>query len=81
MWVAKMKIANQVIDEELSPRFNSALECLDFIKKNLVILEYLVSEMQTFIDLHIREKICFRFGSYIRPYNLEQDRFIDGFDL
>ena len=82
MWVAKMKIVDgTIIEKELSPRFDDVHACFDYISRKLCILEYLAEQMQKFIDCEVDNKLVIRMGSYIRPYNIEQKRFVDGFDL
>lgn len=82
MWVARCKVINGTfIDKDLSPKFKSIYDCQKYIDDNLKILEYLLKQVQQFVDIDIDKKIVFRFGSYIRCYNLSQNRFADGFDF
>lgn len=81
MWVARLKIFNIEYDKDLSPRFNDIYECQKYIDDNLQVLEYLLSEVQHFIDCKIDKKLTFRLGNYIRCYNVEQKRFAVGFDF
>ena len=81
MWVARCKVIDgTLIDKDLSPRFKDIYDCQKYIDENLKILEYLLSEVQSFIDLRIDKNIKFRFGNYIRCYNVTQKRFCTGMD-
>lgn len=77
-------------ESELSPRFESVHECLEFIKTNreILITEYLLSEAfysinSIYYDENDNKKIRFiiRRGSMIRVFDLEQNRFCDSFDF
>lgn len=86
MWVARCD--SFYTDKNLSPKFESAIDCQSYIDKNLKVLEYLCNEFDSHIsgafDEH-RDKIylhCFKkTNHYIRAYNLSQHRFADGFDF
>lgn len=88
-WVAKCSenLGKLFTDYELSPRFESAQECQEYIDKNLQIIEYLLyTAFQKIIwGNHWKdEKRQYLFslgGKMIRCYNIKQKRFFDGFDF
>lgn len=79
----------RLFDYELSPRFDDPRKCLEFIEKdkNIIIIEYLLSRAFYSINGFYyennerKEKFFFSYGTMIRVYDLEQDRFCTGFDF
>lgn len=81
MWVAKFKnFDGSVCNKELSPRFESIIDCQNWIDNNCKVLEYLLSHALRELD-RIENVCCIRLGSLVRCYNIEQQRFCTGFDF
>lgn len=81
-WVARCQIIDgHIFDKDLSPEFESARECADYIHENLQVLEWLLHEVQFIIDNNVDKNFVLRFGNYIRAYNKTQERFCSGFDF
>lgn len=88
-WVAKCSenLGKLFTDYELSPRFENAQECQEYIDKNLKIVEYLLKEAfhQIILKNNWKDgKQQYQLslgGSMIRCYNIKQKRFADGFDF
>lgn len=76
-------------DYELSPRFDTIQDCLKYINTNRGVIKIEIFLYQAFSTLLVGNhfengkamySFCFG-GSFIRVYDLEQGRFIAGFDL
>lgn len=81
-WVARCKLPTGIeLDKDLSPVFNNAKDCIEYIHNNLQVLEFLLQKTQDFFDLNIDGTFRIRFGAFVRAYNLSQSRWVDGFDL
>lgn len=81
MWVAKISDKLGVLfDYDLSPKFRSIYDCQEYIDNNLKELEGKLCSIVNECDFKVG-KLVFRFGSFIRCYNIEQKRFADSFDF
>ena len=85
-WVARCDTFFK--DKNLSPKFSSAQECAEYIAKELKVVEYLCRELEDKIRYEFDEyrdhplaSLKIKFNDYIRPYNLKQKRFANGFDF
>lgn len=87
-WVAKVSDnLGNLFDYELSPRFESIYDCQKFIDEHCTILEWLLKKAFDVILVgghydNGQRKYSISFGgSFIRCYNIKQQRFADGFDF
>lgn len=79
----------RLFESELSPRFDNPRDCLEYIQndKDIILIEeylnrafYKINSFY-FEDNIRKEKFFCSFGSMIRVYDLEQNRFCDSFDF
>lgn len=84
-WVARCD--SLFLKQDLSPRFDNARDCQEYIDKNLKVMEFLITHL--FICLHFHgyknnkldnDYPLFK-NNYIRCYNTTQKRFATSFDF
>ena len=84
MWEARVSDnLRGFFDLKISPKFRSLEDCDKWIKENCKEIEELLDQAyRKLLDKQGEQtgNYYFYFGSFIRPYNTTQKRFVSGFD-
>lgn len=77
-WVARCEFLDITFDK----KFDNVRDCIDYIDKDLIIINYLLGRLyyQLFIIDNKKYPLLFK-DNFIFPYHLSQKRFADGFDF